>query len=603
MNYSMRQAHPYHLVDVSPWPLLMSMALLTAALGLVSWLGHYSTNLGPALFVIILIALQWWRDVIREAKGGYHTTIVQRGLLIGFILFLMSEIMLFMSFFWAFFHSSLAPAVELGSTWPPVGIQAVDPWGIPLLGSCILLASGFVLTLGHHAFFLGNKDLVLVSMFFTVILGGLFLLLQFNEYYYSTFTLSDSVFGSVFYCTTGLHALHVIIGVLFLAVCLVRIYFDSFTTEHALGLDFAIWYWHLVDIIWLIVFLVFYYWGGDISSDNLLALSVYSFYTKNGEHIELTPADVFHSIDSHAINSLKGKEGIYYFVRKDDSTKGYVGSSIDIGKRIGTHANHTRYRFNKALNHHGLSTFKLVVLEYTQGLTKLELEQLEASYYGKLNPYYNVDEPGKYNTAPFGSKPVYVWDRNGNLVQEFISYTSAAEFLGIHTITLREYIYRSEGIKNEFWVTEAPVPPLTLNVKNYPIKLLTVDNKLVAHYTSIPQLANLLGMNRSTLNKHLKSNAPIYNLLKIEYNYDLLSNAAPFNDSDKLDFINLIKTRHSQGKMRSVIAFNTSTNEVIAEYKSVTATANAFKMQKGTISEHIRKGTKTRNKVSFRFKD
>ncbi len=204
MNYIIRQAHPYHLVDVSPWPLLMSVAVQTAAIGLVGWQGHFTTNLVPAQVVIVQVALGWWRDVIREAKGGYHTTLVQRGILIGFILFLLSEIMLFMSFFWAFFHSSLAPAVELGSTWPPVGILAVDPWGIPLLGSCVLLASGFVLTLGHHAFFQGNKDLVLVSMFFTVLLGAFFLFLQFNEYYYSTFTLSDSVFGSVFFMTTGL---------------------------------------------------------------------------------------------------------------------------------------------------------------------------------------------------------------------------------------------------------------------------------------------------------------------------------------------------------------------------------------------------------------
>jgi len=98
--------HPYHLVDVSPWPFLMSIAALSFAINLVSWLGHYSFNLLPPLVVIILIAFQWWRDVIREAKGGFHTTLVQRGILLGFLLFLLSEIMLFVSFFWAFFHSS-----------------------------------------------------------------------------------------------------------------------------------------------------------------------------------------------------------------------------------------------------------------------------------------------------------------------------------------------------------------------------------------------------------------------------------------------------------------------------------------------------------------
>jgi cytochrome c oxidase subunit 3 len=127
MNFSARQAHPYHLVDVSPWPLLMSLAVLSAAIGFVGWLGHFHTNLIPQLVIIAFIAAQWWRDVIREAKGGFHTSLVQRGLLLGFLLFLLTEIMLFVSFFWAFFHSSLAPAVDLGASWPPVGINAVNP--------------------------------------------------------------------------------------------------------------------------------------------------------------------------------------------------------------------------------------------------------------------------------------------------------------------------------------------------------------------------------------------------------------------------------------------------------------------------------------------
>lgn len=239
----------------------MSIAVLSFAIGQVGWLGHYSFNLLPQLAVIILIAFQWWRDVIREAKGGFHTTLVQRGILLGFLLFLLSEIMLFVSFFWSFFHSSLAPAMELGATWPPVGINAVNPWGIPLLGSCVLLASGFVLTLGHHATILGNKDIVLISLFFTVLQGAFFLFLQYNEYYYGEFTIADSVFGSVFYMTTGQHAQHVIAGALFLFVCLVRTFQDSYTTEHHLGLEFAIYYWHLVDVVWLLVFQVYYYWG------------------------------------------------------------------------------------------------------------------------------------------------------------------------------------------------------------------------------------------------------------------------------------------------------------------------------------------------------
>jgi cytochrome c oxidase subunit 3 len=132
--------------------------------------------------------------------------------------------MLFFSFFWAFFHSSLAPAVDIGSVWPPKGINAVNPWAIPLLGSCVLLASGFVLTLSHHAMILGNKDLALISMGITVLLGGFFIFLQANEYYMGEFTIADSVFGTVFYMVTGLHALHVFCGVSFLIVSLIRMY-------------------------------------------------------------------------------------------------------------------------------------------------------------------------------------------------------------------------------------------------------------------------------------------------------------------------------------------------------------------------------------------
>ena len=169
--------------------------------------------------------------------------------------------MLFFSFFWSYFHSSLVPSVELGLVWPPLGINAVSPWGLPLLGSIILLASGFLVTLSHHALILGNKNLSITHLILTIILGLLFVYLQSSEYYYSEFTISDSVFGSVFYMTTGLHALHVIIGVIFLFVQLIRLIFDHFTLEHHLGYEFAIFYWHLVDIVWLFVFLTYYWWG------------------------------------------------------------------------------------------------------------------------------------------------------------------------------------------------------------------------------------------------------------------------------------------------------------------------------------------------------
>lgn len=170
--------------------------------------------------------------------------------------------MIFFSLFWAYFHSSLIPTFNIGLIWPPLGIETVNYLSIPFLGSIILLSSGFTVTLSHFAFLQGNKSLALYSGIITIILGSLFVSLQVLEYYYGSFTMADSVYGSVFYATTGLHGIHVIIGVIFLVVQYLRLYLDHFTVEHHLGFECAIWYWHLIDVVWLFVFMVFYYWGG-----------------------------------------------------------------------------------------------------------------------------------------------------------------------------------------------------------------------------------------------------------------------------------------------------------------------------------------------------
>jgi len=259
-----RQVHPYHLVDVSPWPFLMSVTVFSFAMALVSWLTHYPVM---TIYTIIpamgLIAFLWWRDVVREAKGGFHTATVQKGIMIGFLLFLLSEIMLFFSFIWAYLHSSLAPAVDLGSVWPPVGIESLNPWSLPLVGTSLLLASGLTITLSHHALIKGDKATTLLNLIFTIILGAGFIYLQYTEYVYCSYQISDSVFGTVFYMLTGLHGLHVIAGVSFLTVCFVRLAQEQMTTEHHMGYLFAIWYWHLVDVVWLIVYLLAYVWGGS----------------------------------------------------------------------------------------------------------------------------------------------------------------------------------------------------------------------------------------------------------------------------------------------------------------------------------------------------
>lgn len=256
--------HPYHLVSISPWPLLVSFEILNLALNLITSLlnsGKDANYILVHLFLILLISFQWFRDIIREAKGGFHTKVVQRGILISFCLFIITEIMLFFSFFWTFFHGSLSPGVEIGAIWPPVGLHFINPWNLPLLGSCLLLSSGFILTLAHHAFIKGSKDITLFNMFWTILIGGCFVILQITEYVMAEFTISDSFFGNIFFMTTGLHGIHVIIGVLFLLISAIRIFFDQFTTEHNLCLEFSIYYYHFVDIIWLYVFVVYYWWS------------------------------------------------------------------------------------------------------------------------------------------------------------------------------------------------------------------------------------------------------------------------------------------------------------------------------------------------------
>jgi cytochrome c oxidase subunit III len=252
--------HPYHLVDPSPWPLLISLSALTLALGVASSLGGGGGGtIVLAIPAVVGVAWGWWRDVIRE--GGYHTRLVRRGLTLGFLLFLASEVMLFFSFFWAYLHSALSPSPELGSVWPPAGVRGIDPWGIPLLGSLILLSSGFTVTVAHHAIRRGSKRVTVLGLGLTVLLGALFTGLQAFEYTTGEYTMSDSAFGSAFYMTTGLHGTHVIVGVAFLTACLVRLVRDRFSAERFLGLEYAILYWHLVDLVWLFVFTLFYWWG------------------------------------------------------------------------------------------------------------------------------------------------------------------------------------------------------------------------------------------------------------------------------------------------------------------------------------------------------
>nr|ARH54811.1 cytochrome c oxidase subunit 3 [Trigonopterus sp. 5 AH-2016] len=259
----MKKNHTFHLVDQSPWPILGSLSLFSFMVGLIKWFHFNEPNLlWLSMLTIVLIMVQWWRDVTRESTfQGLHTLKVTMGLRWGMILFITSEIFFFLAFFWAFFHASLSPSVELGMNWPPSGISPFNPLEIPLLNTLILLSSGLSVTWSHHSLMENNYYQAISSLFITVLLGFYFTLLQMFEYKEAPFTIADSVYGSCFFMTTGLHGLHVIIGSVFLTVCLIRMYWNHFSSKHHFGFEAAAWYWHFVDVIWLFLYMSIYWWG------------------------------------------------------------------------------------------------------------------------------------------------------------------------------------------------------------------------------------------------------------------------------------------------------------------------------------------------------
>nr|YP_009750087.1 cytochrome c oxidase subunit III [Eudarcia gwangneungensis]QIJ46446.1 cytochrome c oxidase subunit III [Eudarcia gwangneungensis] len=263
MSIHMKQNHPYHLVDYSPWPLTSAIGVLTLVSGMNKWFHNFNINLIILGYIIIMLSMyQWWRDVYRESTlQGKHTIYVSKGLRWGMILFIISEIFFFLSFFWAFFHSSLSPNIEIGMIWPPKGIIPFNPFQIPLLNTIILLTSGVTVTWAHHSLMENNFSQTLQSLILTVNLGIYFTILQIYEYFEATFTIADSSYGSTFFMATGFHGLHVIIGTMFLLVCLIRHFNYHFSMNHHFGFEAAAWYWHFVDVVWLFLFISIYWWA------------------------------------------------------------------------------------------------------------------------------------------------------------------------------------------------------------------------------------------------------------------------------------------------------------------------------------------------------
>jgi cytochrome c oxidase subunit 3 len=260
------QRHGFHLVDPSPWPIFAAVAAWCSTTGGVMYMHGYiggGIALAFGIFMILVSMVVWWRDVVREATfEGVHTQIVQLGMRYGMILFIASEVMFFFAFFWAFFHSSIAPSVEIGSVWPPKGIEVFNAWQVPLLNTLILLTSGASCTWAHHAIVVGKRQDAIISLIITLILAAAFTGFQAYEYVSASFGISDSVYGSTFYLATGFHGFHVIIGTCFLTVCFVRVLKYHFNKQHHFGFEAAAWYWHFVDVVWLFLFVAVYWWGG-----------------------------------------------------------------------------------------------------------------------------------------------------------------------------------------------------------------------------------------------------------------------------------------------------------------------------------------------------
>jgi cytochrome c oxidase subunit 3 len=266
--------HDYHLVAPSPWPLVGSIAAFLMAVGLIMWIKHMSSAgvyvFGAGTIGVLYTMIAWWSDVIKEAEyEGFHTRVVQISHRYGMILFIVSEVMFFVAWFWAFFSSSLfvgdpieyARAEFTGGVWPPKGIEVLSPWHLPLLNTLLLLTSGTTVTWAHHALLHNDRRGLKLGLLLTIVLGLAFTAVQAWEYTHAPFGFKGSIYGATFFMATGFHGFHVIIGTIFLIVCLIRAMRGHFTPTHHLGFEFAAWYWHFVDVVWLFLFSCIYVWG------------------------------------------------------------------------------------------------------------------------------------------------------------------------------------------------------------------------------------------------------------------------------------------------------------------------------------------------------
>jgi cytochrome c oxidase subunit 3 len=263
-KYSINTITPFHLVDQSPWPIITAFAAYFLTSSLVAKMHYYNANffLKLAIFLLIYCLYNWWHDVLREAEiEGHHTAEVQKGIWLGFQLFICSEVMFFFSFFWSVFHNSANPDPNVGSVWPPLNLDLVDPYSLPLLNTAILITSGFTVTVADYYLIRGKTKITADALLLTILLGTIFTCYQFLEYTVIPFGISDSAFSSSFYIATGFHGVHVIVGFILITVSYNRLLKQNLTTRHHISHELAVLYWHFVDVVWIVLYITIYWWN------------------------------------------------------------------------------------------------------------------------------------------------------------------------------------------------------------------------------------------------------------------------------------------------------------------------------------------------------
>ena len=285
--------HDYHLPAPSPWPIVASTSALVMMVGAVIWMktsqgGVFGLH-GPWVFFAGLAGVlgtmfAWFRDIAIEGLyKGAHTPVAQIAMRYGMILFIASEVMFFVAWFWAYFDVSLFPGdvqtlkdglqvgvvgrdQVLGGKWPPVPAEGLfshtfDPWELPLFNTLVLLTSGTTVTWAHHSLQTGDRKGLIWGLALTILLGLLFTACQAYEYSHAGFKFAGHIYGSTFFMATGFHGMHVIIGTIFLTVVFFQSLAGHFTPKRHFGFEAAAWYWHFVDVVWLFLFASIYVWG------------------------------------------------------------------------------------------------------------------------------------------------------------------------------------------------------------------------------------------------------------------------------------------------------------------------------------------------------